>query len=450
LWFSRKDPWATLEDGFKQRLGTANLTRCLSDKLCDLIAERLPIIEQELKKLLEKIKRDLEDLPPPPSSAPLSEVLRLITDFTKEVGKQGEGIPGYDGLLHQVKQPQDEFRIAIRRTAPCFVPRFRNTPAISGPCRAPVVVAVQPPKQYARPPFLVGEEDPDEIGLNDGKKVFIDDVLETAECAVTRELPYNYPFIVQKGYIEAFVGKWNDPADTLFKTIDEKVKEATLHIVEAHFGNYTHSRFKQRVFNIVVAHLDQCSKETSNLIKLLLKIEMEPSTRNTNYFKDYHRKFLSFYKGLFNKDSNDYFVERVQGRMDQSSEFNRALDTILSNLPKIGFNHVTPLELGVLKASGESNDALKIMADVRAYFQVSFKRFVDNTIKAIDKELVLGISNELQEALIRGLKLDSPDAHDTCTKLVAEHSHTAEKRKNLVAAQKKLLLARDELYNVLT
>ncbi len=64
---------------------------------------------------------------------------------------------------------------------------------------------------------------------------------------------------------------------------------------------------------------------------------------------------------------------------------------------------------------------------------------------------MLGASNELQEALVRGLKLDSPasDAHDTCAKLVAEHSHTAEKRKNLVAAQKKLLLARDELYNVL-
>jgi hypothetical protein len=40
LWFSRKVPWATLEEGFRQRLGTANLTRCLSDKLCDLIAER--------------------------------------------------------------------------------------------------------------------------------------------------------------------------------------------------------------------------------------------------------------------------------------------------------------------------------------------------------------------------------------------------------------------------
>ena len=123
------------------------------------------------------------------------------------------------------------------------------------------------------------------------------------------------------------------------------------------------------ISNVVVAHLDQCSKETSNLINLLLKVEMEPSTRNTNYFKDYHRKFLSFYKGLFHEDSNDSFVERIQGRMNQSSEFIRALDTIMSTLPKIGFNHVTPLELGVLQASEESNDALKIMADVRAYFQ---------------------------------------------------------------------------------
>ena len=138
-----------------------------------------------MKKLLEKIKRDLEDLPPPPSSAPLSEVLRLITDFTKEVEKQGEGIPGYDGLLHQVKQPQDEFRIAIRRTAPYFVPQFRDRPESEGQLYPVQVRAVpRPSKKHARPPFLVGEEDPDEIELNDGKKIFIDDVSNTAEWCV--------------------------------------------------------------------------------------------------------------------------------------------------------------------------------------------------------------------------------------------------------------------------
>jgi hypothetical protein len=65
--------------------------------------------------------------------------------------------------------------------------------------------------------------------------------------AVTRELPNTYPFIVQKEYIEAIVEKWDEPAHTLFKIIDEMVKEATLRIVETHFGNYTHTRFKQRV-----------------------------------------------------------------------------------------------------------------------------------------------------------------------------------------------------------
>jgi hypothetical protein len=62
---------------------------------------------------------------------------------------------------------------------------------------------------------------------------------------------------------------------------------------------------------------------------------------------------------------------------------------------------------------------------------------------------VLGVSNGLQEALFSGLKLNLPDAHDTCAKLVAEQPHIAEKRKNLVVARKKLLSAREELYNVL-
>ncbi len=197
--------------------------------------------------------------------------MRLITDFMRDMIKQGEGISGLDGLLHQVKQPQDEFRVAVRRTVPCFVPQFRNRPAseVSG---SPAVSRSETPEfvswamiKHTRPPFLTGEEDSDEIGLNDGNNIFIDDVLETAEqcvpwlCmlilltinhlirAVTRKLPNNYPFTVQKEYIKGFVWKWNEPAHELFKIIVEKVKEATLRVVETHFGIYTHSHFKQRV-----------------------------------------------------------------------------------------------------------------------------------------------------------------------------------------------------------
>jgi hypothetical protein len=83
---------------------------------------------------------------------------------------------------------------------------------------------------------------------------------------------------------------------------------------------------------------------------------------------------------------------------------------------------------------------------------VSFKRFVDNTVKAVDEELVLGLSKGLQEALISGLNLDMPDAHETCAKLITEQPQITEKRKGLVANQKKYLRAQvelNELYNAL-
>jgi len=47
------------------------------------------------------------------------------------------------------------------------------------------------------------------------------------------------------------------------------------------------------------------------------------------------------------------------------------------------------------------------------------------------------------------LKLHSPEAHETCARLVAENPLTAEKRKNLLAHQNELLLAREELFNAL-
>jgi hypothetical protein len=115
--------------------------------------------------------------------------------------------------------------------------------------------------------------------------------------------------------------------------------------------------------------LEQCSKEAAKRIESHLKVEAEPSTRNTDYFKDYRRKFLSFYSGLLHEDSNDHFIKRVQGIEHKSSEFSRALDIIMSNLPKIGFRNMNPLDLAALQASEDSDDALKIMADVRAYFQ---------------------------------------------------------------------------------
>jgi hypothetical protein len=134
----------------------------------------------------------------------MSEILRLITEFTRAVEKQGEGKPGCDGLLQQIRPWQDAFRVAIRKTAPCFVPQFKRVAApvsrTASPAPSlwsessnlaqyerppsPVPCVVQRVEPHRNPLFLVGEEHHTEIGLDDGKEIFIDDVLETAEWCV--------------------------------------------------------------------------------------------------------------------------------------------------------------------------------------------------------------------------------------------------------------------------
>ncbi len=116
--------------------------------------------------------------------------------------------------------------------------------------------------------FLEGEENYEEIGLDDENENFIDDVLETPQWytilnilhltstlltatfqpgTVMRELPNNYPFIVQKGYITDTVSQRDDPAKTLFDFTVKKLKGVTSSVVDSHFERYAHGNLKQRV-----------------------------------------------------------------------------------------------------------------------------------------------------------------------------------------------------------
>jgi hypothetical protein len=54
--------------------------------------------------------------------------------------------------------------------------------------------------------------------------------------ARTRELPDNYPFIVQKEYIQEFTEKWASPSKLLFDQVHDVLKEDLSALVQAHFA----------------------------------------------------------------------------------------------------------------------------------------------------------------------------------------------------------------------
>lgn len=93
----------------------------------------MPAIQQELNKLIERTNIELHVPPSPPSSESLREIQRLIADLTRAVENQVKGVPESDGLLQQIRPEQEEFRTAIRSTAPCFVSKHREVQEESEP-----------------------------------------------------------------------------------------------------------------------------------------------------------------------------------------------------------------------------------------------------------------------------------------------------------------------------
>ncbi|KAJ7892202.1 hypothetical protein B0H13DRAFT_866691 [Mycena leptocephala] len=91
-------------------------------------------------------------------------------------------------------------------------------------------------------------------------------------------------------------------------------------------------------------------------------------------------------------------------------------------------------------APDRMDPALSIMSDVRAYFQVAYKRMADNVLAAIDSELVRGVGRELLPTLYRGLGINGPEG---VTHLSGVGAGEPERRREAGGAAKKAGAPRD-------
>ncbi|KZT39444.1 P-loop containing nucleoside triphosphate hydrolase protein [Sistotremastrum suecicum HHB10207 ss-3] len=115
---------------------------------------------------------------------------------------------------------------------------------------------------------------------------------------------------------------------------------------------------------------------------------------------------------------------------------------ILHMLAVEGFEDLTFSDLDRLRAPDEYETELKFAAEVRAYFQVSYKRIIDFVPLLINHNYLSDLVSSLQRVLIRGLALG--DGTRAATYL-AEDPHVVSARTKLTSKQKRLLEVRDEL-----
>ncbi|KAH9965472.1 P-loop containing nucleoside triphosphate hydrolase protein [Russula dissimulans] len=320
--FSTKEPWSTLEWLHQRRLGTQKLVRRLSEALPNLIAKRLPELELEVNKQLEHTRHEISRLPSPPSSEPVGEMLRLIGLFVRSLERLIEGTPDEDGLIQALRGPQTDFKKAIRQTALDFRPHPR-----------PVLFAK--PTVLPKPDFLPDEEIEDRSN-DPNRAIYIEDVMSKANSAVTRELPNNIPFIVKKRFICDIVDGWYSPSKKLFRSAERELNKRVNKEIEDHFGQYTYGHLKQRVVNIVQAHMQRCANVTEKRINFLLEEEKEPFTLNEWYLRDFRAEFLGYYRGIRQKAEGS-FVDRLQSK---DRETKAVINGVIAGLAELGLHSI--------------------------------------------------------------------------------------------------------------
>jgi hypothetical protein len=132
-----------------------------------LFGARLPELQEELDRLLEKVDDDILNLPDAPSSEPMVEIMNRIGIFVRAIELIVAGAPDGDGLIQALLQPREEFKREIRQTAPNFRPleQPRDVGAV------PVLL---------QPPFLFNEEAESEWQPDVGQIIFVDKVMDKA------------------------------------------------------------------------------------------------------------------------------------------------------------------------------------------------------------------------------------------------------------------------------
>ncbi|KAK0224243.1 P-loop containing nucleoside triphosphate hydrolase protein [Armillaria fumosa] len=447
-WFRTTAPWKDLETFYKGYLQTANLVARLSSILSDLIAKRLPDIQKELDAAIQDTAQKIATLPKAPSSNSLHEISALLHSFTVDLATHIQGIPDEDGIIQTIRPEQEKFQREIRSTAPDFRPFERKHAG---------------KRHLEWPDFLSnddGEEDePEELCegsryLPDDKNtIYIDELWTRALHARTRELPGNFPFIVKASFIYTFIEKWHKPAKALCHAVHRLLSQHAAKLVTRHFSTYGQGALEQRIQVYAQDYLKKQLERTEEKVDWLFSLEDLPFTLNTHYLADYNAKFFAYYKGARQRASSGDVMSKLQGfqngvRTNSMQYTTNSITNAISALSAIGIEGIKANDLAKLLPPDQMEPALSIMAEVRAYFQVAYKRFTDIIPLAIDHDLVRGLNRDLLETLSDRLGIYRPEGQELCERLAQENPQVSEKRKELEKKMERLRSASNELLNV--
>ncbi|KIJ12489.1 hypothetical protein PAXINDRAFT_171186 [Paxillus involutus ATCC 200175] len=430
-YFDTNPPWSQSTE--RGRFGIPAFVSDISVLLVKHIGKSLAKLKQDVERLLASCLDDLVALPAPLTSDPQVEVLGKVNEFCTAFKGIIDGTSSDKRLAQRNRALYADFKRDIRGTAPDFRPFER-------PHRYEPLDSLEPNE-----PFL--------IRRNPGVRTMgLSEVRQAIKDAIAWELPNNIPYEAKTRLISQFTTLWTAPAERCLTAINEVLDDVIQGLIETHFGRF--KVLQQLVSELISADVEEYKSRTRCAMKETLELEDRPNyTQNTDYLLTLRDKWLNKYR-LGRRDPSQYEL------LDDSEESDyptaqRQTDEVtnaLYYLTQAGYSGLTADDLNRLRPYNPNDfeDELIVMADVRAYFHVAYKRIIDHIPLKIEHSLHQALAGKVSVTLLQSLIVDTTaqgDFAERMKELVSEDPAIALKRDHLQARRARLQDYKRKLMN---
>ncbi|KAI0321975.1 P-loop containing nucleoside triphosphate hydrolase protein [Amylostereum chailletii] len=353
--FESTEPWSKSTN--KNRFGIRKLVETLSPLLERIIKDTLPKVSKEATEHLQNCELELSQLPPALDRESVSYMFDLVSTLSHDVSNRVKGAHGFEWLIQHNRAAYKMFKDDIHDTTPVFVAQERRSVHT----------------------FRTGDiEDSDVEGNDTGS-----DAADTDEdrerdagrargsllrpaVSITQELPNNTPYPAKVTLIVKFQSQWSVAVDKCIHKTCENTREVLLACVATRFSQWDFlcSYMRGCINELIDQHFANCK----TFLEAILEAENAPWTQNTHYLAACRDKWLSHYR-------------------DERAERSTA-GHILAALAQVGYPGLVAADLGRLNKPDEYETEMEVMAEVRAYFQVAYKRIIDIVPALIDLKFV--------------------------------------------------------------
>jgi len=320
-----------------------------------------------------------------------------------------EGAQGHESLLQSCLEPYSAFKTNIRRTEPEF--------DLSDPEESSIP---HDESGYASDNEPARGKPQSTIGLQELRRII--------DSHITKELPGNVPFSAKMSCMLGCFKEWPALADACFESIFLETEYRCLQIATKHFDRFTYSQLNTIVSDTVNKALHSAKSEVEERLRCVMKLETIPYTQNDPYLLSSKDKYLAEYKAVRPVKDLD------KDHLEQAFSSLRAARSSIRSIEDFMKHEVDPYEREI-----------GVAADVRAYFQVSYKRIIDLVPRVINMDFLSSLHIRLKTALEQELQIGTEEGIKLAAKLLEEEPDAVNRREELEAKQKRLREIRSKL-----